>query len=261
MSKASRKAAIEAEMARRDRASGVPVEKQVYVLTPDWKDRGGPRPFVPRVVAEWRAAQNGAGVDDAEAQGPGGLDFGGTFGEVLNLRAMDDDGDGAAAAAPRGPSLPLDVVAAALAAGRPVELAPDPGDGDVADRPLADYSLVDGLTVLSARADAALRPMLGPCCRPVAVACAGHALAGYLVGTVEDVLDAAKCDADWKGFASDIRRFAFFTERLGARAVFRVPQYWKTLVLQPFVDVVRERGLCGFTFRRVWPHSTVKVEG
>src|SRR5688500_6244888 len=63
MPKGSRKAAIAAELARRDAATGVPPDRFVYELQMHYPDDGGPRPFVTREFAEWAAARARARAD------------------------------------------------------------------------------------------------------------------------------------------------------------------------------------------------------
>lgn len=56
--------------------------------------------------------------------------------------------------------------------------------------------------------------------------------------------------------ASTIYTYAFRTDQLGRSAIFRVPQDSAILVLQSLVDVVRRHNFAGFCLSRVWPMVT-----
>jgi hypothetical protein len=229
MPKPNRRAAIAAEIARRERESGVPLDRHVYAFRPHHSDEGGPRYFVPV-----RCSQNLRESEANESRYDRGL-----LGRLIERAVSGEE---------------------------PIELMPDPSDCFVPDAPPADYCafgvLHDRLMIFSARAAAALRELLEPSCQPVPVTCPGHELVGYQLRAVEDVLDTAKSDGWWDDYklrqrASDIKSYTFFTERLGRATIFTLPQHGQTLVLQPFVDIVRGREFTGFRFRKVWPRSTV----
>jgi hypothetical protein len=229
MPKRDRRAAIEAEIARRELASGVPPHLHVYAFREHYSDEGGPRTFVPvRCVENLRKSE----VDETRYDR-------GLMGRLIE-RAVNGEG--------------------------PIELMPDPSDCFVPGAPPADYCEFGGLQhrlmIFSDRAATALRELLEPSCQPVPVTCPGHEWVGYKLAAVEDVLDAMRSDGWWDDYtlrrrASDIKSYTFFTHRLGRAAIFTLPQHWQTLVLQPFVDVVRGREFNGFRFRKVWPRSTV----
>jgi hypothetical protein len=229
MPKRDRQAAIEAEIARRELASGVPPQLHVYAMRPRYSDEGGPRTFVPvRCVENLREAEIDERRYDRDLMGR------------LIERAVNGD--------------------------EPIELMPDRSDCFVQDAPAADYcefgGLNDRLMIFSEPAATALRELLEPSCQRVPVTCPDHELAGYKLDAVEDVLDAMHSDGWWDDYkvrrrASDIKSYTFFTDRLGSAAIFTLPQHWQTLVLQPFVDVVRAQEFNGFRFRKVWPRSTV----
>jgi hypothetical protein len=157
-----------------------------------------------------------------------------------------------------------EVIAAAIESGRPIELAPDPTLKLPPDTPLADYGRLDQLMIFSAAAARALGPLLTSSCREVPVTGGRHELRAFELTAVEDVLDPEKSEFEWldsrtKRWMSGVLKFAFFNDRLGSRAIFRIPQLQHyDLVLQPFVDVVRAGGFTGFRFRRVSPHTTLK---
>jgi hypothetical protein len=225
VSKAARRAAIAAEIARREAKSGVPPELHVYAMRPHYADEGGPRTFFPARRLDTSRGKRESYTDEIR-----------------------------------------ELLARATHYGEPIELEPErepePGAIFVKNAPLADFCEVGLLgasfMIFSARAAQTLERFLKACCQPVPLRCSETALVGYLLRAVEDVLDAAHSDGWWNDYklrtrASDIKRYAFFTERLGRAAIFTVPQHWQTLVLQPFVDAAREAGLNGMRFRKVWP--------
>ena len=231
MGKRDRKALIAAEVARRERESGVPPGRFVYAMRPLYAEEGGPRSFVPALCAEHLR-------------------------EVRSKRALYD-GD-----------LWRRVLEWAIESGEAIELILDDAEGFVAGATPADYCewglLDDRLMIFSARTAGALGDMLEPCCQRVPVFCHGQEVVGYRLRAVEDVLDAAYSEGWWDDYklrrrASDIKSYSFVTERLGRSAIFSVPEHWQTLVLQRFVDVVRGGGFNGFKFRKVWPRTTLEL--
>lgn len=229
MVKQDRRAAIAAEIARRELASGVPRDRHVYALRPHYSDEGGPRYFVPV-----RCLENLRETRINESRYDRGL-----MGRLIE-RAVNGL--------------------------EPIEVMPAPSDCFVPNAAPADYcewgGIHDRLMIFSARAATALRELLEPSCKAVPVACTGHELVGYQLRAVEDVLDGAKSngwrdDDKLRRRLSDLASYTFVTERLGRSAIFTLPKDWQTLVLQPFVDVVQGGGFRGFKFRKVWPQSTV----
>lgn len=224
--KSDRRAAIAAEIARRECESGVPAHLHVYALDRHHGDEGGPRIFIP---IQW-------------------------------LKAAEDD-DGADAPSDGSEYWPT-ILRKHLEQGEPLQFVLDPSRAYKRKGPPADYGLLysgnDHLMIFSARAAEALDGLLSPCGRRVALQCPTHPLVGYRLEAVDDVLDVAKTRASWWGHsqraqASSIYTYALRSEQLGRHAIFTVPQYWTPLVLQPFVDIVRSQGLTGFTFKKVWP--------
>jgi hypothetical protein len=264
VSKAARKAAIEAEVARRDRATGVPPHLHVAILTSTSQARDGGRPFMTAEFVQSLGEQQAEefNPDSSERFSPDSI-----LHEVINIR--DEEGDdpspGGSRALPHSPrplpELTHEAITAAIESNKPIRLLPNQGDFLPPDAPYADFSEFQGLLIFSARAARALRPLLEPSCRRVPVVCAGHELVGYELLAVEDVLDLANSETQ---FATDrlhkcpdiLFRYTFFTDRLGRRAIFRVPCGSRMLVLQPFVDVARANGLRGFRFQRIWPRTT-----
>lgn len=228
--KSDRRAAIEAEIARRELASGVPPHLHVHQFRPRYSDEGGPRGFAPRRYVE---SSRKAEADETRVDR-------GLMGRLIER---------------------------AIQSGEPIELIPNPSELYTPGAPFADYcefggGLDDGLMIFSACAAAALRDLLEGSCQRIPVMCREHDLAGYRLRAVEDVLDAMRCEGSWhdlkqRRHAMDIKSYVFFTEQLGRAAIFTVPQHWRKLVLQPFVDIVRGGGFTGFRFRKVWPHSPV----
>src|SRR5205823_2229717 len=136
-----------------------------------------------------------------------------------------------------------ELLARAIHHGEPIHVEPqrepEPGAIFIENAPLADFCEVGLLNaclmIFSARAGQTLEQFLKPCCRPVPLRCSETPLVGHQLRAVEDVLDAAHSDGWWNDYksrtrASDIKRYTFFTERLGRAAIFTVPQHWQTLV-------------------------------
>jgi hypothetical protein len=226
MDKVARKLAVQAEIDRRATKSGVPPELHVYEMRTHHGDEGGPRTFVPSE-------------------------------EVRSLEHEDYDR-----------SLWPSLMYAALEIGTPIELIPDSSrmyrDGRT---PLADICGWgygdDHLLILNERANAALEPFVRSGCRPIPVHCVTAKLYGYHVEAVEDVLDVKHCEASWLGsgdrkICGDITKYCIHTEKLGRVPIFRTPQNnSQILMLQPVIDAIREQGLTGFCYKRIWPHSPI----
>jgi hypothetical protein len=229
MPKRGRQQAIQAELARRAAATGVPPHLQVYTVRPQYGDEGGPRRFLPASFVE-RSHTSDAGSAQFD------LDV---------VRRLVDR---------------------ALSTNEPVELSPSTDRSYAPDAPYADYCEVSAtgctLIVLSSAADEVLHQLLAPCGRFVPVRCAGHPLVGFELTAVEDVLDVAKSEGSWfppktRERASRISRHAFHTAKLGAASMFRIPQHWQQYVLGSVVEAVEKARLTGFRFEQVWPHPVV----
>jgi hypothetical protein len=114
------------------------------------------------------------------------------------------------------------------------------------------------MMIFSAAAAEALSRLLEPSCQEVPVTCAGHELRAYRLVAVEDVLETGKSSSD--SFWTNPESLpTFCTDRLGGKAIFRVPQREQTMVLRPFVEIVRAGNFNGFRFRQIWPRSAMKV--
>jgi hypothetical protein len=226
MSSAQRKAAIAAELARRDKASGVPPERWVYELHQHYGERGGPRTFFPACFQ---------GLDEeSEASGNWWRDL-------------------MSAAIERGEPIPF-----------LPEPSNDLPDAPFADYCTWGIGPGEKLMIFSASAAEALSALISPCCQCVPLVCPSHPLVGYRLSAIEDVLDAANTEGSWdhqkrRRNISSVDRYAFITERLGSSVIFRIPQHWQTFVLQPVVDVTVRRGLNGMRFRRVWPWPAMET--
>ena len=80
----------------------------------------------------------------------------------------------------------------------------------------------------------------------------------YNIATVIDALDVAnsKCFffSERPSLAVRIDSFAFHEEKLAGGTIFRIVEWpIKTIVSNHFVDRVRDCGLNGFNFRKIWP--------
>ena len=231
MRKVSRQAAVAAELARRERQSGVPREKHVYLLHPHHTDEGGPQPFAP-----------------AEA--------------VENLRAANQD------ASLYDASLFRRLTERATSGGQPIDLIPDPMERWSRDLSPADFCTFgineDELMIFSSRAATALWQSLNSSCQTVPIRCSGHELFGFRLSAAQDVLDTQRSDAHWldpaaRTQASHIESYTLFTDRLGDASIFRVTQNFRILVLQRVVDVVRANDFSGFHFRKIWPRPPLET--
>jgi len=125
--------------------------------------------------------------------------------------------------------------------------------------PDADYCAwqSDNFHIFSRRAAEALRDLLEPAGTFLPLQCPTADLVGYTIDA-DEVLDKQKSIMSWIGdkFISSVERYAFVTEKLGRVAIFRPPGHTAPLVLQGFVDVVRNHPFTGFNFCRVWPAGT-----
>jgi hypothetical protein len=127
-------------------------------------------------------------------------------------------------------------------------------------RPYNDYPCVN-LTVpaLSKRAVDALRDMLEPNGELLPLVSSLGEYFAYNVTTVADILDHQRSDLAWfstgpRAVALHIRHYECIPERLSRLFIFRlVEKPAATFVTQLFVDRVRQHGLQGFHFIRLWP--------
>jgi hypothetical protein len=140
---------------------------------------------------------------------------------------------------------------------------PQPVLGQV--QPHNDYPCVN-LTIpaFSRRAVNALRDFLEPNGELLPLVSPVGEYYAYNITTVVDLLDHERSDIDWYSGPHDIalhiRRYECIPEKLTGLSIFRLvekPAY--TFVHQVFVDRVREHGLQGFHFKRLWPVPTVTV--
>jgi hypothetical protein len=135
-------------------------------------------------------------------------------------------------------------------------------------KPHNDYPCVN-LTVaaLSKRGVDALRDMLEPNGELLPLVSSLGEYFAYNVTTVADVLDLQRSDVVWfstgpRAVARHIRRYACIPERLRGLSIFRVVEKpAATFVTQPFVDRVRQHGLQGFHFIRLWPLADEASKG
>jgi hypothetical protein len=122
-----------------------------------------------------------------------------------------------------------------------------------------DYPCVDLVfPAFSARASDALRDLLEPHGELLPLDSDRGDYHLFNVTRIVDGLDAARsvCEfwSDPPTTAIDIERYAFRAEVVSDLPIFRVYEDpMTTLVTEPFVARVRERGLQGFLFHRLWP--------
>ncbi len=216
--KESRQEAILRELQRRERALGVPDERQVYVLKQHFEDEGGPCGLCPKELSD------GSGRDT--------FDF-----EAWRERLQH---------------APVDWTPAELALQSDRRRGSLPGDfcefnqliifsrrAYMALGPLLDGAGVV-LPVTSDQGDFV-----------------GFRLDASIDALDEErsSVNWSQTVDHRVRWASSISRYAFHTNRLTSHSIFRIPQHWQILVLRPFVDVVRREGLTGMQFCRVWPNA------
>jgi hypothetical protein len=114
------------------------------------------------------------------------------------------------------------------------------------------------IPAFSDRAVAALRQFLEPNGELLPLDTSIGDYYAYNCRTVVEILDQTKCRASWMGklpsCALDINYFSVIPERTAGLSIFRLRELcnW-TFVSDQFADVVRETGLNGFHFVKVWP--------
>ena len=213
--KTDRQEAIRREIERREQLLAVPPEKQVYVLDQHHEDQGGPSSLCLREFRD----QKGFCFDDWRRR---------------------------LAGAPADWMTPEIVCSA--------DRRPDSEPGD--------FGEFSGLFLFSSRAHAALGYLLSRAGVLLPVTSHLGDYVGYRLDAVVDALDETRAAVNWSEtvdhrirWASSIQRYAFHTERLGDSPLFRLPVHWQPLVLQEFMQAVRDYVLKGFRFCRVWPNS------
>ncbi len=124
--------------------------------------------------------------------------------------------------------------------------------------PREDYPCVN-LTIpaFSRRAVDALRAFLEPNGELLPLISRVGEYYVYNVTTVADILDHEKSDIEWppatRVIARQIRRYECIPEKMAGLSIFRlVEEPHLTFVHQVFVDRVRQHGLQGFHFTRLW---------
>ena len=121
-----------------------------------------------------------------------------------------------------------------------------------------DYPCVDlGIPAFSQRAVDALRDLLEPNGELLPLISDIGQYWAFNVTTVADVLDWKRSQIRWlikPDAASSIERHEFFPSKLRILSIFRIPEIpHATYVTELFAARVREHGLEGFDFRKVWP--------
>ena len=211
--KQDRKLAAEQEIRKREDALGVPDDRQVFAFKRHYTDEGGPREMT---VKQFQMNHRGFPFEQWRDR----------------LRAADECWD-------------------------PVEVEPAKGYRVPRKRPVGDFSEFGELMIFSARAASELQHLLQPCGIFLPLRCAEGDYVGFRLDAVVDALDVARTRAHWMlpgtESASSIYTYAFHTERLGTKAMFRIPQHFEILVSPEFVTTVRAAELSGFRFCRVWP--------
>jgi hypothetical protein len=135
--------------------------------------------------------------------------------------------------------------------------SPQPVAGRV--KPHNDYPCVNlQIPAFSRRAVDALRDFLEPNGELLPLVSSVGEYYAYNITTVVDILDHARSDIIWydenHDIALRIRRYECIAEKLTGLSIFRlVEKPASTFVHQVFVDRVRQHGLQGFDFTRLYP--------
>lgn len=215
--KQNRKLAAENEINKRENALGVPSERQVFAFEQHYCDAGGPRQMK---VKQLQRAPHSSSFQEWQQQ-------------------LQNAGERWV----------------------PVEIEPYEDIEVLHTQPVGDFSKCSDLMIFSERAVIALRHLLEPSGLLLPLICETGNYVGFRLDAEVDALDVERTRASWRlpgtDSASSITSYAFHTERLGAHAIFRVPQHFEILVNLEFVNVVRSAGLTGIRFCRVWPSAMV----
>jgi hypothetical protein len=122
-----------------------------------------------------------------------------------------------------------------------------------------DYPCVNlRIPAFSRRAVDALRDFLEPNGELLPIISPIGEYYAYNITTVVDILDHEQSDIEWfdekHDTALEVERYECIPEKLGGLSIFRlVEMCTSTFVHQVFVDRVRQHGLQGFAFTRLWP--------
>lgn len=135
-------------------------------------------------------------------------------------------------------------------------LSVTPLKDDLSDNALSgDFPTLGTIPVFSERAVNSLRDLLEANGEILPLTSADGSYSAYNVTTVVDALDEvrSKVTRFRDGRVMEILEYAFLPQRLGGLTIFKVPQILSNVfVTDVFVSRVREAGLVGFKFNRVW---------
>jgi hypothetical protein len=137
---------------------------------------------------------------------------------------------------------------------------PEPVSGRV--RPHNDYPCVNlSIPAFSERAVKALHDLLEPNGELLPLVSKVGTYFAYNVTTVADILDHEQSEIEWyddnRDIAMDITRYAFKPRKLHGLSIFQiVEEPSRTLGSNVFVERVREHGLEGFEFKKLWPGTS-----
>jgi hypothetical protein len=127
-------------------------------------------------------------------------------------------------------------------------------------QPHNDYPCVNfTIPAFSRRAVDALRDFLEPNGELLPLVASVGEYYAYNITTVVDILDHERSEIEWfnegRVSALDIRRYECIPAKLTGLSIFRlVEMSSSTFVHQVFVDRVKQHGLQGFHFTRLYPH-------
>lgn len=138
-------------------------------------------------------------------------------------------------------------------------------DREHASRPYSDLpSWVTHVPIFSRRAVDALQELLSGSGEILPIECPDGEYFAFNVTHVIDALDTERSEIQW--FPSsperimDITRHHFRLEALHSAVIFKLPQVvlMDVFVTDPFVSRVREAGLTGFLFKKLWASDSAE---
>ncbi len=121
--------------------------------------------------------------------------------------------------------------------------------------PKGDFGLVVVVPIFNAKAMDTLEDLLDGNGEILPTSCEGEPWFFFNVTRVIDALDESRSEVcRYLGSTEirDINKYVFFEEKLTGIAIFKIPQFYKVFVTDPFIERVKSTGLEGFWFPRRW---------
>jgi len=128
-------------------------------------------------------------------------------------------------------------------------------------RSFNDYPCVDTMPAFSQRAVDVLRDMLEPNGELLPLISDVGTYYAYNITTIANILNHDKSEIEWFDDSDSkserpmcIDRYEFFPDRINGLTIFRLPETaTEVFVTSDFVSRVRDAGLKGFDFAKLWP--------